>query len=91
MQVVLETADQQRIHHLADLARREIRRQRHVKISPTLRELLLDHDRTRKFLAEFILKRDGPDILVPEFQPLCYRMAALGERMRAAMVLGAPD
>lgn len=91
MQVVLETADQQRIHHLADLARREIRRKRHIEISPTLRELLWDHDRTRKFLAEFILKRDGPDTLVPEFQPLCVLWAARYEQMQAAMFYDAPD
>ena len=55
MQVVIETADQEHIHHLADLARREIRRRRH---EPTVRALLADQDQARQFLADFFLERD---------------------------------
>jgi hypothetical protein len=88
MQVVVETADQEQIHHFADLARREIRRQRH---GMTLRSLLEDHDQVRQFLAKFILKRDGPDILAPKFQPLCVCMADRAERLKLALVLGGVD
>ncbi len=89
MQVVVAAADQQQVHHLADLARRELRRRRHVEVSPTLRALLKDHEKARQFLAMFILKRGGPDILFPEFQPLCVRMANRAERLTLALCIDA--
>jgi hypothetical protein len=85
MQVVVETANQRQIHHLADLARREIRRQRHVEVSPTLRALLEDHEKARKFLAIFILKRLGPEIFFPEFQSLDVRQSDRAEKLKRAL------
>jgi hypothetical protein len=89
MQVVVETADQLRIHQVADLARREIRRQRHVEVSPTLRALLEDREKARQFLARFILKRLGPEILIPEFQPLDVRQSDRGEKLKLALRIDA--
>jgi len=86
MQVVVETADQTQIYHLADLARREIRRGRH---GTTLRALLADHDKARQFLAIFFLKRLDPEILVPEFQPLCVLQSNCGEQLKRALQLDA--
>ena len=89
MQVVVETADPLRIYRVADLARREIRRQRHVEVSPTLRALLEDHVKARQFLAMFILKRLGPEILVPEFQSLDVRQSDREEKLKRALMFDA--
>jgi hypothetical protein len=85
MQVVVETADQLQIYHLADLARREIRRHRHVEVSPTLRALLEYREKARQFLASFFLKRLDPEILVPEFQSLDVRQSNCGEKLKRAL------
>lgn len=84
MQVVIEKADQQQIHHLADLARREIRRQRH---GMTLRSLLKDHDHVRQFLADFFLQRGCLELLKPEFVPECLRACLRADKLKAALVL----
>jgi hypothetical protein len=84
MQVVKETADQEHIHHLADLARREIRRRRH---EPTVRALLADQDQARQFLADFFLKRDCLELLKPEFVPEALRVCLRAENLKAALRL----
>jgi hypothetical protein len=89
MQVVIETADQQQIHRLVDQARRELRRQRHVEVSPTLRALLKDHEKARQFLAMFILKHLDPEILVPEFQSLDVRQSGREEKLKRALMFDA--
>jgi hypothetical protein len=81
---VAPTADPARLLELVDLARREVRRGRH---GTKLRTLLSDEARAKQFMAQFILKRDGPDVLAPEFQPLDVRQSACGERMKIAMVI----
>lgn len=86
MQVVVETADQRQIHHVVELARRELRRQRHVEVSPTLRA---DHEKARQFLAMFILKHLGPEVLVPEFQPLDVRQSDREEKLKRALMFDA--
>jgi hypothetical protein len=86
MQVVVETADQQQIYYLVDLARREIRRRRH---EPTVRALLADQDQARQFLATFMLERLDPRILTRDFQPLCIRQSDNGERLKLALKIDA--
>jgi hypothetical protein len=88
MEVVVETADRTRIHHLADLARRELRRGRH---DTTLRSLLSDHDKTRRFLAEFIMDRDGVEIIRYEYQPLAIRASLRDDKFLSALCLGGED
>lgn len=84
MQVVAETADQEHIHHLADLARREIRRRRH---EPTVRALLADQDQARQFLAEFFLNRDCLELLRIEFVPAVLRTCLRSGNLNAALRL----
>ena len=84
MQVVKETADQKRIHHLADLARREIRRRRH---GPTVRALLADQDQARQFLADFFLERDCLELLKHEFVPEALRTCLRCGNLNAALRL----
>ena len=85
MQVVVATADQQQVHDLADLARREFRRRRHIEVSATLRALSEDHGKARQFLAQFIVKRLGPEILAPEFQSLDVRQPDRAEKLKLAL------
>jgi hypothetical protein len=87
MQVVVETADQQQIYHLVDLARRELRRHRHIDVSPTLRGLLEDHEKARQFLADFFLERDCLELLKPEFVPEALRVCLRAENLNAALRL----
>ena len=89
MQVVVETADREQIYHVVDLARRELRRKRHVEVSPTLRALLNDPEKARQFLAKFLIERLDPEILRPEFQSLDVRQSNLGERLKLALKIGA--
>ena len=84
MQVVVETADQEHIHHLADLARREIRRRRH---EPTVRALLADQDQARQFLADFLLERDCLELLKHEFVPEALRTCLRSGNLKAALRL----
>lgn len=87
MEVVVETADREQIYHLVDLARRELRRKRHVEVSPTLRALLQDPQKARQFLAKFISDRLDPYIIAPEFQTLDIRQSDRAEKLKLALRL----
>lgn len=72
--------------HLADLARREVRRGRHgIK----LRVLLDDQERTIRFFKDFLLERLGPEALKPEFQHDWIIASERGEKFRAAIFVEA--
>jgi hypothetical protein len=85
MQVVVETADQEHIHDLADRARREIRRRRHEPTVRAVRALLADQDQARQFLAEYFLQRDCFDLLKPEFVPEALRACLREEQLKLAL------
>lgn len=85
LRLVVESADRQLVCHLADLARRELRRGRH---GIRLRELLADCERAVQFFTLFLMKRLGPEVVKPEFQPDGMRASALSEK--AAQFLSIP-
>jgi hypothetical protein len=85
---VAPTAEPARLRHLVGLAKREVLRDRH---RTTLGLLVSNDGRGREFMAQFIFKHDGPDVLAPEFQPLDVRQSARWERLKAAMVIDAQD
>jgi hypothetical protein len=81
---VVPTAAPAHLRHLVDLAKREVLRDRHPT---TLGLLMSDDTRAREFLAQFIVERDGPDILAPEFQSLDVRQSARGEQLKLALII----
>jgi hypothetical protein len=85
---VAPTADPALLLHLADLAKREVLRDRHPV---TLGMLVSDDVRGREFMARFLIKRIDPEILSTEFQSLDVQQAARGERLKNALVLDEPD
>jgi len=80
LDLVTEKADRKLVCHLADLARREVRRGRH---GVTLRKLLGDRQRAVGFFADFLLDRIDPELLKPEFQPECVRDSIRAEKFKA--------
>jgi len=80
--MVNPSIERARVIHLADLARREIRRGRH---GFKLRQVLDDHARAVKFFTFFLLKRLGPGALRPEFQPAWYIPPEREERRNAVL------
>jgi hypothetical protein len=85
---VAPTADPARLRHLVDNAKREVIRDRHPV---TLGMLVEDDTRGREFLAQFLIDRIAPELLAPEFQPLCIRQSARGELLKKALVIDEPD
>jgi hypothetical protein len=81
-------ADIKQMLHLADLARREVKRNRHPF---TMRELIADKQKAELFLADFVLKRLGHTVLKSAYQPLCVRMSAKGKEMQAALTVTVPN
>ncbi len=88
MEVVVESADRDKVHHLADLALSELRRGRH---DTTATLLLSEHDHAKEFLAEFLLNRLDFTQIRPEFLPIAVRWSLNADKYRAAMVLDADD
>ena len=86
--ITVAGADEAEVEHLADLARREIRRRRHPH---TMRELINDTAKAQQFLANFILVRKGPEILRQEYLPRALQMSQLGGRFKAALEGDVPD
>lgn len=88
LSMVTEKADPKFVSHLADLARREVRRGRH---GTTLRELLGDQQKTVRFFKEFLWMRLDlerlHELLKPQFQPECLLAAARTEKMKAVSVV----
>jgi hypothetical protein len=85
---VAPAADPALLLHLADLAKREILRDRHPV---TLGMLVSDDGRGRDFMASFLLSRIDPELLTPEFQPLCILQSAREEQLKKALVFDADD
>jgi hypothetical protein len=74
-----------RLWRLVILAKREVLRGRHPV---TLGMLVSDEKLGRRFMANFILKReDDPHVLAKEFQSLDIIQSDRGEKLKAALVL----
>jgi macrodomain Ter protein organizer (MatP/YcbG family) len=83
LEVVVESADQRQITHLADLARYKIRKKR-----MGLRDLLADEDKARVFLVDFLIEKGVAwELIKPEFQPFWLRRTLLAEKFKASLVI----
>jgi hypothetical protein len=86
--VTVAGADGTEVQHLADLARREVRRRRHPY---TMRELINNASKAQLFLANFILARKSPEILKQEYLPRALQMSQLGKRFKETLERDVPN